>query len=299
MSSDTSQPRVNPLLAIVAGAFLISFAPVFVKLIGTERLGPTAIAFWRTLFGAITLFTLTLIRGRSFGLPKRLYKFAVVTGFLFFIDLFVWHRSIIFAGAGMSTILGNTQVFGSAMLSWLFFKERLTWRFFLAAFSAMLGVIMLVGVFAREIAFSSNYDAGIVFGLLTGLAYAGYIVTLKGASFKVKMPDVVAYMAWSSMFSALFLGISSVIESAPAMPPDAATWLYLIALGVMVQAVAWWSIASGLAYVDASRAGLVLLLQPTLAMVWGILFFAEQFTITQLVGAVITLGAIYYGGLKK
>lgn len=299
MKPHSGKSTVSPLMFIVIGAAMISFAPVFVKLIGPDRLGPTVIAFWRTLFGALTLFAITLIRGRSFALPKRLYRFAVLTGFVFFLDLFVWHRSIVLAGAGMATILGNTQVFASAILSWLFFKERLTFKFFLAAFSAMGGVILLVGVLADEVTFSPDYVEGIIFGLLTGLAYAGYIVSLKAAGFKERIPDIVIYMGWAALSSACFLGLAAIIEGVEVVPPDTESWLYLIALGVLVQALAWWGIAGALAFVDASRAGLILLLQPTLAMVWGVLMFAEQFTMTQVVGAIITLVAIYYGGLRK
>ena len=101
------------------------------------------------------------------------------------------------------------------------------------------------------------------------------------------------------LFSALFLGVSAVLESAPMIPPDTASWLYLISLGLVAQALGWWAITSSLAKIVASRAGLILLLQPTLAMVWGVMMFSEQFTPTQALGATITLTAIYFGGLRK
>jgi hypothetical protein len=34
-------------------------------------------------------------------------------------------------------------------------------------------------------------------------------------------------------------------------------------------------------------------------MVWGVIMFSEQFTFTQAMGAVITLTAIYFGGLRN
>jgi len=41
--------------------------------------------------------------------------------------------------------------------------------------------------------------------------------------------------------------------------------------------------------------GLILLLQPALAFVWDILFFGRPTRAVELVGAAITLGAIYLG----
>jgi drug/metabolite transporter (DMT)-like permease len=287
------------LLWLIFGAVCISFAPVFVKLIGETRLGPTAIGFWRTLFGAAALFVLALARGGRLWMSARLFRFSVLAGFIFFLDLFIWHRSIIYCGAGMATILANTQVFATGLLSFLIFSDRLSTRYFIAAGSGIIGVVLLVGVISTEVQFTSRYLHGVVLGLITGLVYANYLITLKWTGSRVGIPDIVTFIAWTSLFSSCFLGISAAIESVPILPPDPATWFYLVALGVVAQALGWWAITSSLARIVASRAGLVLLLQPTLAMVWGVMIFAEQFTFMQLVGAVITLTAIYYGGLRQ
>jgi len=280
------------------GAICISFAPVFVKIIGEERLGPTAIGFWRVLFGSVVLFLLALARGSRPMLSGRLMRFAAQAGFIFFLDLFVWHRSIIYSGAGMATILGNTQVFATGLLSFLIFSDRLTPRYFAAAITGIVGVFLLVGVMSDEVVFSTRYLNGITFGLATGLVYASFLITLKWAGSRVGITDVVTFMAWTSLFSALFLGTSAVIEGVTIEPPDLETWLCLAGVGLVAQALGWWAITASLARITASRAGLILLLQPTLAMVWGVVMFSEQFTPWQLVGAVITLTAIYFGGLR-
>jgi len=299
MSSGKRQVPINPLLLLIFGAVCISFAPVFVKLVGAERLGPTAMGFWRTLFGGLILFGIASAQGRRLILSRRLYVFSLLAGFIFFLDLFFWHRSVIYIGAGMSTILGNTQVFMTAVISFLIFKERPLLRFWLSAISAIVGVTLLVGLATKEVVFTEQYTRGVVFGLATGIVYAHYLITMRWASHREAAPDILVFMAWTSIFSAFFLGVSAAIESAPAIPPDTASWLYLISLGLVAQGLGWWAITTSLAKTVASRAGLVLLLQPTLAMVWGVVMFSEQFTLTQGMGAVITLTAIYFGGLRS
>jgi drug/metabolite transporter (DMT)-like permease len=42
-----------------------------------------------------------------------------------------------------------------------------------------------------------------------------------------------------------------------------------------------------------------LLLQPSLATIWGVLFFAENLGLIQYIGASIILIAIYLGSVKK
>ena len=288
---------IKILLTLLFGAVCISFAPVFVKLL-LDKLGPTAIGFWRMFFGGIILFILAGMKGQKLILPRPLFSRAVLAGFLFFLDLFVWHRSIIYTGAGMATILGNTQVFVTALLSFFIFKEKLTWKYFTAAFSALVGVALLVGM-VSDISFSVNYIKGIVFGLLTGVAYANYLITLKSTMTKFKKVQVVAFMAWSTIFSSFFFVVSTVVEGVTFFPPDTYSYLILFSLGLVAQALGWWSIFKSLSSIPAARAGLILLLQPILAMVWGIFFFNEQLDFTQVIGAVITLTAIYYGSVHR
>jgi len=289
----------SPIFILMLGALCISFAPIFVKWIGEARLGPTAIGFWRTLFGGLALIVISLLRRRTLKMTPRLIAFSAVAGFVFFADLWVWHRSIVFCGAGMATILGNTQVFATAVISHTLFKEKLGLRFMGAAVTAVLGVVLLVGILSEEVAFTERYIQGVVFGLLTAVAYAHYLIVLKWTGYKSPIPDVVTFMAWTSLFSALFLGIAAGVEPGPVMPPDLSSWLLLISLGIVAQALGWWAIAGSLAKIAVARAGLVLLLQPTLATVWGALFFAEHLVTLQIAGAVLTLAAIYYGSLKE
>jgi drug/metabolite transporter (DMT)-like permease len=262
-----------------------------------EKMGPTAIAFWRTLFGAMILFTWTSFRRNRLLMSSRVTLWSAIAGFIFFLDLFFWHRSIIYAGAGMATILANTQVFGTAVLSFLIFKEKLTAKFFVASVAAIVGVVLLIGI-GSEIELTTRYLKGVGLGLLTGVVYANYIITLKIAGQKEKKQSFLTLMAWTSLFSALFLSGAGMMESDKLLPPDLSSVLILLALALVAQVLGWWLIASSLPKIDASRSGLALLLQPVLATVWGVFFFGEYLTAVQIIGALLTLGAIYVGSVR-
>ena len=293
MSSSTNRA----VLTLSLGAIHISFAPVFVKLIGMEVLGPTAIGFWRVLIGAGILFLWAGVRKESLRLPARTMKLAILAGILFCGDLFVWHRSILYSGAGMATILGNTQVFSTAILSFFIFKEKLTLRYFLAALMGMIGVVLLIGI-GSDIEIAGRYLHGVLYGLATGLFYANYIVTLKSVG-PLQRSGFLPVMAWTSLFAAIAFLVVIPFEEGPFLPPDLFSWVMLLVLALVAQSVGWWLIAQSLSHVDGSRAGLLLLLQPVLATIWGMLFFAEWMTTLQTVGAVITLVAIYFGSLRQ
>ncbi|MEE8576598.1 MAG: DMT family transporter [candidate division Zixibacteria bacterium] len=298
MSTDSARSHSQALLALLFGAICISFAPVFVKLIDTEALGPTAIAFWRTLFGAVVLSLMARIMGRKLTMRIALIKYAAVGGLLFALDLAAWHRSINYCGAGMATILGNTQVFAVPLLSMALFRERLSGRFIIAASSALAGVTLLVGV-GSETEFTITYLYGIGFGLANGLFYGAYLITLRRAPRDDGTFDVITFTFWATTFCALFSGISSLFEGDPMIPPDLYSWSIVISYGLVAQAFGWLAIIIALSRVPATRAGLILLLQPILATVWGISFFSEQLQLSQIAGAAITVAAIYFGSISR
>ncbi len=295
---DTAHGR-QASIYLVIGATCISFAAIFVKLIDPGSLGPTAIGFWRTFFGAIVLFGWVIAARRPLRIPTPSRKFAVLAGLFFSLDLAFWHRSILYTGAGMATILANTQVFATSVLAWLVFRERLSARFAIAAVTGVIGVSMLVGVWSKEMVFTSQYLVGVALGVGTGLWYACYILSIKAAMHQPDRPDPISFMAWASTFTALFMGIGSAFESHPAIPPNLKTLVALVGVAIVAQAIGWRFISGTLSHVRASHAALIILLQPVLATVWGFLLFHESLGLLQIIGAAITLGAIYYGTVRK
>jgi len=291
-----SHPR--PLLLLAVGALCLSFAAVFVKMVSPEVIGPTAIGFWRTLIGGGLLFAAAAVSGKRLIISRRLMAWSALAGFIFFLDLFFWHRSIIIIGAGLATILAMTQVFVTAALSYAVFKERLSMVFLVAAASAIAGVTLLIGV-GSDIEFTTRYLIGIGLGLLTGLAYGSYLVTMKKVGHRQDHPGFLVFMAWTSAFTAGFMLLSCLIEQVAIIPGDLQTWLVLAALGLVVQAAGWWLVTYSLPKIDASRGSLMLVLQPVLATAWGALLFAERLTWLQLVGAAITITAIYVGSVRR
>ena len=77
------------------------------------------------------------------------------------------------------------------------------------------------------------------------------------------------------------------------MIPTAFSGVMLLAYGVTGQALGGLLFTWGLPRLPASLGGPLMLVQPALAFIWDILFFNLPATKLTLLGAVITLGAIY------
>lgn len=288
-------------LPLAGGALLISLSPILVKAVSLSGVGPTAIGFWRTGIGALSLGLLGLWLPGIYALPASGYFWSMLAGVAFTADLYCWHKSILVTGAGMATILGNTQVFASALISYAVFKEKLTIRFFIAAVAGLVGVALLTGAFSARMQLTPQFLWGVSLGLLTGIAYALYITALKLAARKLTTPAKTGSLPIifiSSIVTAILLLTLSQIEQEQSLPHGVVIWGMLIALGLIVQVLGWWLITNSLPKVATNRASLLLLLQPTAAVIMGSLFFQERLDTVQLIGAVLTIGSIYFGSRR-
>lgn len=280
-------------LRLLAGGVVISFSAVFVKLV---PIGPTATGVYRNLFGGLALLLIVLVRRKSLWRGPGPLGWASLAGVLFAVDIYCWHRSILYIGPGLATIIGNFQVFVLAFVGVMIFREKASWRFFVSIPVAVLGLFLLVGIDWRTL--DASYRVGVGFGLLTALSYAGYLLTLRYSGRAAVRLDTTALLALVSLITALLLVPVALRQGESLHIPDGNTWLVLVSYGVLCQALGWIIILGALARVDASRAGLLLLVQPTLTFVWDILFFQRPTSLVEVAGALLTLGAIYLGSVR-
>jgi drug/metabolite transporter (DMT)-like permease len=293
-----ARPAGSPALGTALGAVAISFAPIFVESIPSGALGPTVIGAYRTLLGAVVLAAIALVRRESLRPSARGLFFTTLAGLLFAGDLFVWHRSIGRVGSGLATILGNTQVFWTAILGVALLRERLSSRFLLAVPIAIVGIALATGVVGGDAATKAD-PVGIGLGLGTALFYASYIHAIRAGRSAVGTMGPVAQMAWTSAACGVALSLIALAEGTFVPPPDGRTVTCLVGLALVAQVFGWVTLARCIPRVPAALAGLLLLLQPAFAVGWEVLLFHRAFTGLQMAGAVLTLLAIYGGSLAR
>lgn len=279
---------------LLLGSVLISFSAVFVKI---AHVGPTTGGVYRNLFGGLVLLLVALVRREPLWRGPRPLTWAAMAGCFFAADIWFWHRSIIYVGPGLATIMGNFQVFILAATGVVVFRERATWRFYVSIPLAFLGLFLLVGIDWGSL--DASYRVGVGFGLLTAVCYAGYLLTMRYAQRSPLRLSATSNLTLVSLISAALLALAVAVEGGDMRIPDAQTWVVLLAYGVLCQAMGWIVISRALRRVDASRAGLVLLLQPTLTFVWDVLFFQRPTAPVEVVGAAVALGAIYLGNTGR
>jgi len=218
---------------------------------------------------------------------------ASLCGLIIALDLSVWHLSIRVIGPGLATILGNHQVFILAAFGILFLGERLTVRMTVAILLAVVGLFLIFGLEWGE--FDANLRLGVLCGILTAILYATFLLVLRYVQSGPRAPDAVVTVAILSVVGAAVLAAYFWIGHESVAVPNGRTWVVLVAYAVVCHVIAWVLISSGLPDIKASRAGLLLLLQPALAFVWDVLLFDRPTAAVEVIGALLALFAIYLG----
>jgi drug/metabolite transporter (DMT)-like permease len=280
----------NPLLRLFAGATCISFSPVWVKL---ADVSPTTSGFYRLAIGGLALAAILVVSGRSLRLSKRAWQFLLAATIFFALDVWFFHRSIIFVGPGLATLLSNFQVFFMMLAGVVLLGERPHLPQLIAGPLALIGLGLIVGFDWSGI--PGDYRWGVIFGLLTALVYAGYMLTLRAARHDSNDPLPVREVAVVSIGSAVMLGIAAIVEGQSLVIPTLIDAVWLFNYGLLSQCLGVLLIASSLLKVTTTQAGIALLLQPTLSFTWDVLFFDRPMTATELGGAILALAAIYLG----
>lgn len=284
----------TPHVRLFAGAALISLSPVWVTLVSVS---PTTSGFYRVAIGSVALIAFLVLTGRRLRLPKRTWTILMLAAALFALDLFFWHRSIIYIGPGLATLLANFQVFIMMLAGVLLLRQRPRPVQLIAAPLALVGLGMIVGLDWQSL--SQDYRLGIFFGFLTAIMYAGYLLSMRAARADSDYFMPTREVAVVSTVCALVLGIAVIAEGGSLAVPTYADAGWLVAYGIFSHTIGLLLIASSLPQVSTTQAGLALLLQPTLSFVWDVLFFARPMQPIEFAGAAIALLAIYLGSRKS
>jgi drug/metabolite transporter (DMT)-like permease len=284
----TSAPALSraPLLAL-AGALTIAFSAILVHQAGVH---PATAALYRCAYAVPLLGLLALRERRRYG-PRAAgqQRLALVAGLFFAADLIFWHQAIADVGAGLATVLGNLQVVIVPFVAWAVLAEAPGRRILAALPLTLAGVVLISGAL-EDGAYGAHPLRGVLFGALTGVAYAGFILTLRHGNEDLRRPagplfDATWVGAVTSLVVALALGVDDL---APGWP--SAGWLIVLALSSQV--LGWLLISVSLPRLPAALTSMILTIQPVGSVVLGIVLLGEDPSALQLCGALCILAGL-------
>jgi len=277
----------RPVVLALAGALAIAFSGLLVRLADVE---PATAAFYRCLYALPFLLPLALLERRRFGRREPGQRqLAWVAGLFFAADLVLWHHAIAAVGAGLATVLANTQLILVGIAAWVFLGERPSGRLIAAVPLVLVGIVLISGILGAD-AYGEEPTLGVLFGILTAIAYSGFLLVLRAGNRDVRRPagpllDATVAAAAGSAVAGVFLG---ELDLAPSWPAHG--WLLLLA--VSAQVVGWLVISVSLPRLPAAQTALLLTAQPVGAVLFAMLLLDEDPSLIQLAGIGVVLVAI-------
>jgi len=277
----------RPVLAAVLGALTIAGSAVLVKLAAEP---PSPAAFFRCAYALPPLALLAYYERRRYGpRPASQVRLAWFAGVFFAADLILWHHAISNVGAGLATVLGNTQVIVVPLGAWLFLRERPSGRVAFSVPVVLIGVVLISGVIGSG-AYGENPLLGVILGLLTGLAYGGFILVQRGANADQRRPASPLFDATlSTAVITLAVGLPlGEIDLVPTWPAHG----YLLVLALGIQVCGWLLISISLPRLPAALTSVVLTIQPVASVLLGMWILSEAPSGLQLLGVVFIIAGL-------
>ena len=277
----------RPRLAALLGATCIAFSGILYR---WAEVSPSTGTVFRALFGLPLLVLVAWLEHRRYGgLPTRTVRLALFAGVFFAGDLLFWHHAIEYVGAGLATVLGNLQVIIVGVVAWLAFGERPSRNTFLALPIVLLGVALISGAIGGR-AFGSNPGLGVAFGLATAICYAGYLLIIRRGGRDLRRPA--GPVAIATVSTAVVAALAGLIVGDLDPTPAPASLAWLAVLGLTSQSLGYLLISLSLSRLPAVMTSMILLAQPVMTVVLGIVLLHEAPTSSQLIGVAFVIAGI-------
>ena len=270
--------RDRLLLLLLAAVWGSSF--LFMRVAAPE-LGAFVLIEIRLLVAAIVLLVWLALRGGLSTLRCNFGKLAVLGAVNSAIPFTLFAFATLSLTAGMASVLNATTPLWAAVVGFFWLRDRLAPQKLLGLAIGFAGVIVLV---AHKLGDTKDLVA-----VLAGLLAAGcYGVSSHFTRLRcVGLPPMT--IAAGSLLAASLLLLPFALATLPTEWPSFRALVGAIVLGVVCTGLAYVWYFRLLASVGPARAITVTYLVPVFGVLWGVVFLAESFTWSMVLGAAVVL----------
>jgi drug/metabolite transporter (DMT)-like permease len=175
------------------------------------------------------------------------------------------------------------------LLAWALLGERPGRRVLVALPVVLAGIVLISGALEQG-AYGRDPGAGALFGILTGLSYAGFILVLRQSSAQRRPPagpllDSTIAATITTLVGGLIVGDADLVPTWPGHG-------WLVTLALTSQIIGWLLISASLPRLPAAVASMLLTIQPIGSVILGAIIFAEAPTALQIAGVAALLAGL-------
>lgn len=283
----TMDRRSWMLLGLLASVWGASY--LFIK-IGLEDFSPAMVVLLRTLLAALVLAPLALHRGALQGLRPLFWPVVLLAA----VQVAAPFVLISWGEEEISSSLAGILVASAPILTALFavFIDREERPSAAGGFGIAIGIVGVALLLGVDVGGDS---AALVGGLAVVLASLGYAIG--GFYLKARFKDTQPIgVVTATMFASAALVLPLALASFPAHAPRAGSIAAIAALGAGGTGLAFVIFYTLIAEVGPAKASIVAYIAPVFAVIYGVAFRDEAFTLATLAGMVLILGGSWIAG---
>jgi drug/metabolite transporter (DMT)-like permease len=271
--------------------------PYFFIRVAVEDFSAPTIILARTAIGALVLVPLALRQG---ALLPALKAWKSVLAFAMLEMVGPWWLINTaengHIGSGLAGLLVATVPFFAMAIGYFYLGDKTAAhpKNILGLIVGFFGIFLLVGIDA----FTGHLELVWVGAII--LAAIGYAIAPAVANKTAPNVPTVGILAWSMIFTAAFYAVPAALSPlAPGVTvPSVDSWIALAVLGVVCSALAFVLFFALIKEVDYSRATLITYVNTAVAILLGVLWGAEPFTLGMAVGLPLVAVGSYFASRK-
>jgi drug/metabolite transporter (DMT)-like permease len=237
---------------------------------------------------AMATVGLVLIAGRRLAMSRRTLGRGALLGLLYGVAQILQTTGLAHTAASVSGFITGLYVVATPLLGAIILRSRIAPTTWVATGLATLGL----GVLSLN-GFAIGY--GELLTLCSAVIYAGHIIALG------RLSEPGTALGLSAVQMAVITVICAVAALWPAdgsgigiqLPGSAHDWLIVIYLAVVASALTMVLQTWAQARVEASRAAVIMAMEPVWAAAFAVALGGESITIRMIVGGLAILGAMY------
>lgn len=278
-------------LVLVVGVFGVSTAAIFVRL-ALVAAGVRGVGFGLLLSASrLTLAALLLLPAwrnlQPTQISSKAWCYAGASGVCLALHFATWITSLFFTSIAASTTLVTTNPVWVALLSWLWFKEKLTRLTMIGIAVALLGSVLIASGDAGATAAGSNPSLGNSLALVGALMYSLYM--LLGREAQRLGLELGSYVAVAYSTGALVLLPFPKLFGSNYIGYPVEVYLYMFLMAVLSQVVGHTSLNWTVRWISPNLVSLAILAEPVSSSCLGYLIFNEVPGVQVLVGMAVLL----------
>ena len=258
-----------------------------------EGMNTPSVLFYRFGLAWLIIAAVMLFRRESLRVDRREFLTLSALGLLFIGSSLTLYLSFRLMPAGVaSTILFTYPVMTAAIMAF-FFREKITLSTVSSIALAMAGVLLLYwgdGTGALHL-------GGVILVLVSALTYALYIIVVDKSPLQMSSFKINFYVL---LYCAAGMAIFALLSGQPLMlPPTPTAWLWVSWLAIVPAIMALVMMVYAAKYIGSTPTAILGALEPTTAVLIGVLVFAEPFSLCLLLGILLVLASVSIVVLAK